>query len=264
VIEDRKLKIRDHLFYAYRNLQRGVRTDDNWKLIKYQVDNTETTQLFNLNDDPWEVSNLADDPDYSGKLNELTHLLDQEMRKYDDPMDLEKEFWGKEEIFIPEKRVQHLAVGKTINLMTQYSGKYTGGGDGALVDGVHGLLDINDPAWQGYEGTNLELIVDLGDQMKLETIAIRFLQDAGAWVFLPEFVEVGISDNGESFETLHHIVHDIKQRTDEKLIHDFTGKGENLETRYIRIMAKNIGTCPDWHPGAGGKAWIFADEIVIR
>jgi hypothetical protein len=33
---------------------------------------------------------------------------------------------------------------------------------------------------------------------------------------------------------------------------------------HIRVVAKNIGTCPDWHQGAGGKAWIFADEIIIE
>ena len=29
-------------------------------------------------------------------------------------------------------------------------------------------------------------------------------------------------------------------------------------------VAENRGRCPDWHPGAGEKAWIFADEITIE
>jgi len=57
--ENRDADIRKELFYAYRNLQRGIRTNDNWKLIKYQVNNVETTQLFNLNKDPWEINDLA-------------------------------------------------------------------------------------------------------------------------------------------------------------------------------------------------------------
>jgi len=36
------------------------------------------------------------------------------------------------------------------------------------------------------------------------------------------------------------------------------------EVRYLRITAKNIKTCPDWHPGAGLASWIFCDEIVIE
>ena len=35
------------------------------------------------------------------------------------------------------------------------------------------------------------------------------------------------------------------------------------KARYLRLVATNVGRCPDWHPGAGEKAWIFADEIEI-
>jgi len=28
--------------------------------------------------------------------------------------------------------------------------------------------------------------------------------------------------------------------------------------------AKNIKTLPDWHPGAGEKAWIFVDEVIVE
>ena len=34
--------------------------------------------------------------------------------------------------------------------------------------------------------------------------------------------------------------------------------------RYLRILAGNIGVCPSWHKGAGGKAWLFVDEIIIN
>ena len=34
--------------------------------------------------------------------------------------------------------------------------------------------------------------------------------------------------------------------------------------RYVRLRATGVKTCPDWHPGAGGKAWIFVDELVVR
>ena len=38
----------------------------------------------------------------------------------------------------------------------------------------------------------------------------------------------------------------------------------NSSARFVRVQAINRKTCPDWHDAAGGKAWIFADEIVIR
>jgi hypothetical protein len=37
-----------------------------------------------------------------------------------------------------------------------------------------------------------------------------------------------------------------------------------VPARYVRVRAKNVGVCPAWHPGAGGKAWIFVDEIIVE
>lgn len=112
VLKDRKAKLRDSLFLAYRNFQRGVRTDDNWKLIKYNVRGTETTQLFNLNQDPWEMHNLAHDPECRARLEDLTTLLKDHMRELDDLCDLDKPNWG-----LPDEKqevvtVRHLAEGK--------------------------------------------------------------------------------------------------------------------------------------------------------
>jgi hypothetical protein len=38
----------------------------------------------------------------------------------------------------------------------------------------------------------------------------------------------------------------------------------NLAARFVKIHAANIGTCPDWHKGTGGKTWLFVDEIIIN
>jgi len=31
-----------------------------------------------------------------------------------------------------------------------------------------------------------------------------------------------------------------------------------------RNLAKNIRSCPEWHPGDGGKAWLFVDEVIVE
>ena len=88
-----KAVIRDSVFYAYKNVQRGVRTD-RWKLIKYNVKGVETTQLFDLENDPWEIHNLADDPAQAERMRELTALLKRRMKELDDICDLDKPNWG--------------------------------------------------------------------------------------------------------------------------------------------------------------------------
>jgi hexosaminidase len=34
--------------------------------------------------------------------------------------------------------------------------------------------------------------------------------------------------------------------------------------RYIRVVAKNLGTCPPGHPGSGKKSWLFVDEVTVE
>ena len=43
---------------------------------------------------------------------------------------------------------------------------------------------------------------------------------------------------------------------------DFTPE-EQLRSFFLDELARNIGTCPEGHPGAGEKAWLFTDEIII-
>jgi arylsulfatase A-like enzyme len=87
-------KIRDFLFLAYTKIQRGIRTDDDWKLIEYNVGGTRTTQLFHLADDPWEMKNLAGDPAHGDRVASLRELLRTSMRESGDFCDFDKPNWG--------------------------------------------------------------------------------------------------------------------------------------------------------------------------
>jgi len=74
IIKQRRKKIRGTLFFAYKDVQRGVR-DERYKLIEYFVNGKRTTQLFDLQSDPWEFDNLADNPDYVQHLQRLRKEL---------------------------------------------------------------------------------------------------------------------------------------------------------------------------------------------
>lgn len=76
---------RGEVFYAYRDLQRGLRTADDWKLIEYAVGDSRRTQLFNLQADPWELRDLAADPAHRGRLDALRARLRAAMVEAGDP-----------------------------------------------------------------------------------------------------------------------------------------------------------------------------------
>ena len=74
VIQGREHKGRDTLFFAYKDVQRGVR-DERYKLIEYLVNGRRTTQLFDLQLDGCEVNNLADSPSHIEHLRRLRREL---------------------------------------------------------------------------------------------------------------------------------------------------------------------------------------------
>lgn len=149
-----------------------------------------------------------------------------------------------------------------IVLFSPYSSKYSAGGNLALIDGVFGGSSYSDGKWQGFEGSDLEAVIDLGERRTVETVAIGFAQNIKSWIFMPESVSVAVSGDGKNFENIANIVNDVPAQKEGELRKKFRAN-VGRKARYVKVHAKNRKECPEWHPGAGGKAWIFADEIVI-
>jgi len=93
-LRDSSATVRDELFLAYTKLQRGLKTSDNWKLIRYMVNGIETVQLFNLNIDPLEIRNLAARPEEVGRVASMTAELKARMKEAGDFCDLDKPHWN--------------------------------------------------------------------------------------------------------------------------------------------------------------------------
>ncbi|MCK4407501.1 MAG: GH92 family glycosyl hydrolase, partial [Bacteroidales bacterium] len=169
---------------------------------------------------------------------------------------------------LPSKKVTaefiKIPEGRSIKINNPYSPQYTGGGDIALIDFIRGSNNFRTGDWQGYEGIDLDVIVNLGKIQRINQISTGFLQNQNSWIFMPTHVDYKISTDGKNFKAVGSVFNDIQENYNEPVIKDFTLKNINKKTRYIRVLAKNIVVCPDWHKGAGGKAWIFADEIVVK
>ena len=75
--------LHDTVFCYYRGLQRMVRTRTH-KLIVYPE--AHRVQLFNLEQDPWEMRNLADDPAVAGVKAELAQKLKLLQQELGDPL----------------------------------------------------------------------------------------------------------------------------------------------------------------------------------
>ncbi|WP_245557488.1 sulfatase-like hydrolase/transferase [Neolewinella persica] len=83
VLSDRDTVLIEHIWdFEMIPPSEGVRTKD-WKYFRY-VDDQRAEELYNLNDDPQETNNLAEDPDFYPILRSLRQKCDQLIAQYSD------------------------------------------------------------------------------------------------------------------------------------------------------------------------------------
>jgi len=157
----------------------------------------------------------------------------------------------------------NLAFGKPVNLLTRYSEKYPVGGPQALTNGLHGPNDYH-CNWLGFENEHLEAVIDLGKETSFSSVSTGFLQMWYAWIWLPLQVDIAVSSDGETFQTVSSVANTVPDTTSGIFTKVFTAEVGKQKARYVKVSAPARLTCPDWHIGAGQKSWIFVDEIVVR
>ena len=164
---------------------------------------------------------------------------------------------------VVEGNFKKIAAGRTVKIENRYNSQYEAGGDIALIDFQRGSNNFRVGTWQGYHGVDLIATVDLSEVQEINRLAGSFLQDQKSWIFMPEQVEFFISNDGKNFKSVGVVKNHISQETEEAVLHEFD-INKKMSARYIKMVAKKIDACPDWHVGAGEPGWIFCDEIVIE
>lgn len=153
---------------------------------------------------------------------------------------------------------------KAVRYMIPCAAKYTGGGDRALIDSRRGTLSFANSAWQGFEQDDLDVIVDLGEVKKINRVTLGCLSDNTSWIFLPSALEISVSEDGKEFRAASAKTYTVPGENEGTFTRDLALPLAGAPGRFVRVKAKNVGICPPWHPGRGGKAWLFADEIIIQ
>lgn len=155
------------------------------------------------------------------------------------------------------------AKGKKVVTLTKPK-KYADENPLVLTDGALGGSSFY-ANWLGYEGNDMEVVLDLGESMEIRTISLAFLQVTNHIVFLPSSVSYSISLDNKDFHRLGTVPSPYPLKKDSKVndIQYFDMDFGPVQTRYIKIEARNTKT-PYWHHAAGLPSWIFADEIIVN
>jgi len=74
-LDDEEESLREHFFYTYRHLMRAVRDEAGLKLIETGTGEQRHTQLFDLAEDPLEMTDLSEPPEMAEGLSALRDAL---------------------------------------------------------------------------------------------------------------------------------------------------------------------------------------------
>ena len=190
-----------------------------------------------------------------------------EPQRYDGPFTIRKacelSAWSERDgrrSFVTRSRVRQVRRDCTIRILSRYSRQYTAGGDEGLIDGTRGGTNWRTGGWQGYQDSDFEAVLDLLEPKVLKQVGAGFCQDARSWIWMPRYVEFSCSEDGEHFTPAGRVDCPVDERDYRVQTWD-AELPVNCRARYVKIMAKNIGTIPAWHPGAGHPAFLFTDEV---
>ena len=143
--------------------------------------------------------------------------------------------------------------------------QYGAEGGSALIDGIRGDADWRKGDWLGWQGEDVEIIVDLRNQRAVSAVSLSCLQDTRSWIVFPQAVQVYGSVDNKNFFLIGSAENTVKADDYKLQLKEFAvRKAAPVKIRYLKIQAKTFGTLPEWHAGKGGKAYIFCDELIIE
>lgn len=179
-----------------------------------------------------------------------------------------------EKSYVTTSELNKISSTYSIKILSKYSRQYNAGGDDGLIDGVRGESNFRLGGWQGYQNTDFEAILDLKQEMFITEVGAGFLQDAKSWIWMPQNIEFYTSKDGEKWNFAGRLGHNIDVQDYTPQTHDIVLKlfetsddgtqSEGVTARYVKFFARNFGTIPQWHLGAGGEGYIFVDEVFAR
>ncbi len=151
-----------------------------------------------------------------------------------------------------------------VKLTTPPGSAYQGHGARSLVDGIRGTTDYHDENWLGFEQDDCEAVLDFRKVKTVDSITVGCLQAQDAWIFLPRSIEVSVSLDGKQFQSVGKIEMGEVKPEEAPTTNDLMVPCKKTRARFVKVHVTNTGVCPVWHKGAGGKAWLFVDEVSVN
>lgn len=151
------------------------------------------------------------------------------------------------------------ATGKPLALATAPKGNFIPGSSLVAVNGVKGTARYNTGEWLGFLGENAEWTLDLQQTETISEINTNVLKYHWQRFWEPTTLHMLVSEDGKNYR-------EVYQHQDFPIngINEIKGQFQPTKARFVRIKAENKGIVPAGEYGAGNKAWLLMDEVIVN
>lgn len=156
------------------------------------------------------------------------------------------------------------ATNRPITLLTPTHSNYTYEGAPTLVDGIRGAGNIRTGRYLGFNGNDMEAIIDLGSSQQVSSLTVRTFVDRDDWVFNARGLKFLVSDNGLDFSEVASEDYEPATPDSPKGVQIHTLSFEPVNARYVKVVALSEHKLPEWHGGSPAPAFLFVDEIEVN
>jgi len=135
-----------------------------------------------------------------------------------------------------------------------------------MLNGVISDNGLQSPEWFGWEGGDMEAVIDMGSSTEISSVKVAVFESKGSWIYRPSDFKVFVSDDNQNFTLVGKGKQEelMSKELPRSLTCDFFLSNSNPKARYVKVILSNFGVIPSGMPGAGHKAWLFVDEIEIN
>ncbi len=172
----------------------------------------------------------------------------------------------KMESFATQKQFNYCNVLNT-TFVNEPVKRYGKNADIALMDGKKGTPGDYYNDWLGFSGDDMEATIELAEPIDIKTVKIGVCVEPNDWVVWPKSAWVSFSTDGKTFTDWQRAEFPVYDRPDKMAGHgrvEARARVSAKNVKYLRVKIENQGVLPEWHPGAGEKAWIMVDEVTIE
>jgi hexosaminidase len=164
-----------------------------------------------------------------------------------------------------EEIMYHKGITAKISLSVPPNPAYATGGKEALINGISGSdKRYGDKEWLGFWGDDLEITIDFGKEIEINSVNLRFYDAPGQWIHAPkEVIGFCFDLEGKKNTSLTKYFQNLQPNIKTVKI-DLSIRNKPISSNVIHIKVPNYGIIPEGQQGAGNKAWTFIDEIIIE